>query len=189
MKNKWKSNRGLKAAMAIASLLMAAATVCSTAAVCLCGTLGVYVRPKEEVLKEHYDQYSGIYSVMALAGLNDEDIAEELSRTNFRYGIIKADDINTIDISDPASYQAYNFETMPGKDALADDEVRAVQFLTGPGTMLHWDNRLFGYSYTYETQEQYSAVANHIPSTKRVHVASGHISIQCQVSDMKGGKR
>ena len=141
----------------IASLLMAAVMAGSAAAVCLCGALGAYEMPKEEALKEHYDQYSRIYSVMALAGLNDEDVAEELSRTNFRYGIIKADDLNTADLSDPASYQAYNFETMPGKDAVANDEVRAVQFLTGPGTRLHWDCRLFGYSYTYETEEQYAS--------------------------------
>ena len=159
MKNKWKSNRGLKAAMVIVSLLMAALTVCSAAAVGMCGAMGVYEYSKEEALKEYYDQYSNIYSIMALAWRMDDEQLEEITKTNFRFGIIKADDLNTVDISDPASYEVCNFETMPQKDAVAEDEARANHFLTGPNTMLRWDCSLFGYAYTYETEEDFAYAA------------------------------
>lgn len=153
MNNKWKSNKGLKALMVIVSLLMVASTACSAAAVGLCGELGVYEKPKKEMLKDHFDQYSEIYATMALAWCEDAGQTEELSKTNFRYGIIKADDISEVDISNPASYEIYNFETMPKKDALVNDEARASRFSVGPNTMLRWDCRLFGYAYTYETTE------------------------------------
>lgn len=144
--------------MVFGSLLMAAVMVASVAAAVLCGVLDVYDRPREEVLKNHYDRYSEIYSVMALAWREDEDRQEELLKTNFRYGIIKAEDINAVDISDPASYETYNFETMPKRNAIADDEARAFRFEIGPTTMLGWDCRLFGYSYTYENAEAFASV-------------------------------
>ena len=158
MGNKWKSNKGLKAALVVTSLLMTAAAACSAAAVVLCASLRTYEESKDEVLKEHYDRYSEIYSAMALAWQEDEKQLEEITKTNFRYGIIKTEDLNAADISDPASYENYNFKTMPEKDALAEGEARAVQFLIGPHTTLNWDCRLFGNAYTYESAENLSSV-------------------------------
>lgn len=133
----------------IVSLLTAAVMVGSLAAVVACAELDVYDSSREEALQEHYDRYSEIYSTMALAWREDEEQLEELSKTNFRYGIIKAEDIGAVDLSDPASYETYNFETMPKKNAVAEDEARAIQFEIGPNTWLGWDCSLFGYSYTY----------------------------------------
>lgn len=155
MNNKWKSNKGLKAALVIASLLMAAVAACSAAAVGLCAGLEVYEVPKKENWKDHIDWYSEIYATMALAWRGDPDRLEEISKTNFRFGIIKAEDINEVDISDPASYEVYNFEELPEKDAIVNDEAKVSRFTVGPNTMLGWECSLWGYSHTYERAEEY----------------------------------
>lgn len=157
MDDRWKSNRGLKVFLVVVSLLAAVVTVCSGIAVAIFGVeLEVYEKTKEEAMKGGFDRYSDIYSVMALAWQQDEERLRELSETNFRYGIVRAEDIDAVDISDPASYMSYNFETMPEADALGKDEVRAVKFTVGPNTMLSWDCQLFGYCYTYESAEDYA---------------------------------
>lgn len=174
-KNKWKSNRGLKITLAVVSFLMAATVCLSGAAVILIGESGAYNYSKEEVLKDHYDSYSRIYSVMAIANRESPLMREELNKTNFRYGIIKDEDLGAEGItelkeikkiSDPASYEYYNFEKMPAADAIEKEEVRVEEFEIGEGTGYSWDCRLFGYADVYDqvydevTYENYAATEN-----------------------------
>lgn len=157
-KNKWKSSRGLKVALTITSFVMAAIVFCSAAAVILIGNLYVYGETKEECLKVHYERYSEIYAVMAMANRESPVMQEELNKTNFRYGIIKEEDAEaegiteleeTKKISDPASYEYYNFEKMPAVDAIENDEVDVWEYEIGEGTRYSWDCRLFGYADVY----------------------------------------
>lgn len=157
-KNKWKSSRGLKIALTITSFLMAVTVFFSAAAVILIGSLDVYGETKEECLKECYDHYSRIYAVMAMADRESPLMQEELNKTNFRYGIIKDEDLGTEGIadlteikkiSDSASYEYYNFEKMPAADAIENEEVRVEEFEIGEGTVYSWDCSLFGYANVY----------------------------------------
>lgn len=169
-KNKWKSNRGLKAALTVLSFLMAAAVFFSGVAVILIGNLGAYNDTKEECLERHYDRYSEIYAVMAMANRESPLMQEELNKTNFRYGIIKDEDPGVDGItdireikklSDPASYEYYNFETMPEVDAIEKGEVRVTEFEIGRGTHYSWDCCLFGYADIYNEvyAEEYESYA------------------------------
>ena len=158
-KNKWKSNRGLKIALTVISFLMAAAVFFSGAAVFVIGSLGAYNNSKEECLENHYERYSEIYAVMAMANRESSLMQAELDKTNFRYGIIKDEDLGAEGvlelseikkISDPASYEYCNFETMPAVDAIEKGEVRVDEFEIGEGTRYSWDCRLFGYANVYD---------------------------------------
>lgn len=166
-KNRWKSNRGLKIALTVTSFLTAAAVCFSGAAVVLIGSLGAYSNSKEETLENHYNRYSEIYAVMALANRESPLMQEELNRTNFRYGIIRDEDLGAEEItdisevkkiSDPASYEYYNFETMPAEDAIENEEVRVEEFEIGEGTRYSWDCSLFGYANVYELSEAWDEV-------------------------------
>lgn len=158
-KNKWKSNKGLKIVLAILSILMAGAVGFSGAAVILIEGMGGYAYSKEECLKIHYDKSSYIYSVMAMGNRESEEMREELDKTNFRYGIIKDDvqgaeglaDLNAIKkISDKASYEYCNFETMPDLEAIEREEFSVQEFEVGEGTYYSWDCSVFGYANVYE---------------------------------------
>ena len=160
-KNKWKSNRGLKIALTVLSLVMAAVVFFGAAAVILIGSLGAYEYSREECLENHYERYSGIYAVMAMANRESPLMQEELNKTNFRYGIIRDEDLGAEGIteigeikkiSDPASYEYYNFDTMPAADAIEKEEVRVEEFEIGNGTRYSWDRSLFGYANTYDVE-------------------------------------
>lgn len=157
-KNKWKSNRGLKIALVILSVLTAAAVCFSAAAVIVTGEVGAYTASKEDCLKNHYDRCSEIYSVMAIANRESKVMREELDKTNFRYGIIRdetpgpeglSDLGRRKNLSDPANYEYCNFETMPDPEAIEREEFLAREFDVGEGTYYSWDCRLFGYARVY----------------------------------------
>lgn len=178
-KNRWKSSRGLKIALTITSFLMAVTVFFSAVAVILIASLDAYGETKEECLKECYDHYSRIYAVMAMANRESPLMQEELNKTNFRYGIIKDEDLGTEGItdlteikkiSDPASYEYYNFEEMPAADAIENEEVRVEEFEIGEGTAYSWDCRLFGYANVYnevydEVNYNNYAVTEEVPIT------------------------
>ena len=117
-KNKWKSNTGWKIGLAAISFVMAAVVFFSAAAVIVIGAMGAYERSKEEALERHYEAYSNIYAVMAMANRESPLMQEELNKTNFRYGIIKDEDLGAEEIadisdikkiSDKDSYEYCNF--------------------------------------------------------------------------------
>lgn len=85
-------------------------------------TIGGYQMSKEEMLKKGYEEMCGKYSVMALAAYKDQYDAKELAQTNFRYGIVKAKDIRSVDFSDLGSYVAGNFEQPPKEAELYFNE-------------------------------------------------------------------
>lgn len=167
-KNKWKSNRGLKIALVILSILMAAAVCFSAAAVIVIGAVGAYTTSKEECLKEHYDRCSEIYSVMAIANRESKVMREELDKTNFRYGIIRdetpgpeglSDLGSRKNLSDPANYEYCNFETMPDPEAIEREEFLVREFDVGEGTYYSWDCRLFGYASVYYADDNADVTA------------------------------
>ncbi len=143
---KWKSSKGLKIFMAVVSVVSLTAMLISAAAVLFMADNGLYSKPRKTVLQDAYERYSYIYSVMAVANRDSDSMKEELGKTNFRYGIIKAKDINEVDISDPENYLYYNFETMPEQNSLEEETAGINSFETGVGTQYSWDCRIFGHA-------------------------------------------
>lgn len=184
-KNKWKSSRGLKIALTITSFLMAVTVFFSAAAVILIASLDAYSETKEECLKECYSHYSWIYAVMAMANRESPLMQEELNKTNFRYGIIKDEDLGTEGIadlteikkiSDPASYEYYNFEKMPATDAIENGEARLDEFEVGEGTEYRWDCSLFGYAGVFN--EVYNEVNyNDYTATEEVPIIGYYYNV------------
>ena len=148
--SKWKSNKILKMTLAIVSVLMAAVTICGVLAVITLGNMGVYTMSKEDVLKKRYDQYSDIYLAMMMGSRGNSDTTlDYVNQTNFRYGIIKADDISKVDIFDPKSYEYYNFEEMPKKGDIENKKVRIDEIVDDGYTQYNWDESLWGYGNIY----------------------------------------
>ncbi|MBD5550019.1 MAG: hypothetical protein HDQ96_02410 [Lachnospiraceae bacterium] len=177
MNNKWKSNKGLKAALVIISILMAAAIAGSIAAIIVFDDLGVYNRSKEETLEKGYERYSEIYSVMAVANRDNKYMQEDLDKTNFRYGIIKAEDLEAVDISDSANYEFCNFETMPKRNAVGDGKARAYQFWIGPDTAYSWDCSLYGYGSVYERAYAVAEEYVTLEETKQVSITGYYYNV------------
>lgn len=75
--------------------------------------MGVYEKTEEEMRRNWFEAASDRYSVQALAQMTqnvDEDKRiEAFSDTEFRYGIIKADSLEDIDLNDPKVYIERNF--------------------------------------------------------------------------------
>lgn len=75
--------------------------------------MGVYEKTEEEMRQNWFEAASDRYSIQALAQLTqnvDRDKRiEAFSDTEFRYGIIKADSLEDIDLNDPKVYVERNF--------------------------------------------------------------------------------
>ncbi len=106
----------IKASMAAKAAAMALVII--SLVLCIVGFAGMMVMDsaggyqlrKEDMLQKGYEEMCIKYSVAAMAAYLGQSDGEELSQTNFRYGIVKADDIQSVDFSDQDSYVAGNFE-------------------------------------------------------------------------------
>ncbi len=155
----WKSNRYLKVFVIICSVFLAVLTLFLTVATVAMVELGVYELKKEQVQERIFDQNSYIYSVMALANMDKKQ--DFLLDTHFRYGIVKAEDINKVDLSDPLVYEDYNFTKMPSKDAIVSGQLKEYDWNLPKNGQIHynWSEHLFGYGYVsvYSNAEVYGA--------------------------------
>ncbi len=148
---KWKSNKGLKVFLAVVSVISSLTMMASAVAIALMADYGIYEEPKKDVLERAYANYSNIYMVMAMANRQSDKMKEELSRTNFRYGILKAENLERVDLSNPDNYVTCNFETMPAKNALNDknSDIQSGKFEVREGTEYYWDCRVGGHAGYY----------------------------------------
>lgn len=75
--------------------------------------LGVYEKTEEEMRRSWFEAASERYSIQALSQMTqniDEDKRKDaFSDTEFRYGIIRADNLDDIDLNDPKVYIERNF--------------------------------------------------------------------------------
>lgn len=72
--------------------------------------VGGYQIRKEDMLKKAYEQACRNYSAAAMAGYLEQYDADELQNTNFRYGIIKAENLNAVDINNIDDYEVATFD-------------------------------------------------------------------------------
>lgn len=109
------------AAKIIASILFLAFLVSfavSLAGIAAMDAGGIYQSKKEELLKEQFRFVCDKYSVVALSGYQEDFSRQELSDTNFKYGVIKANTYDAESLRNMDNYIVKNFGKLPDMDSL-----------------------------------------------------------------------
>ncbi|MDE7312483.1 MAG: HAMP domain-containing histidine kinase [Eubacterium sp.] len=135
----------LKASMA--AKITAAILVIVSLVLCIAGFAGMmmmdavggYRMKKEDMLHKGYEEMCTRYSVAAMAKYMGEHDMQELEQSNFRYGILKAEDLQAVDYLNPDNYLTGNLETnLDTKDLYVNeyDINEDTQFRVGGGSIL-----------------------------------------------------
>ena len=112
MKRIWYK-RWFRALAAILCILSFNLTVLSFAGIVISEGMELENRDRKDVIEEAYQRLCREYSILALSGYRDDFNMGELKDTRFRYGVIKASDIEDLDLNNREIYAVCNFE--PGK--------------------------------------------------------------------------
>jgi len=152
---KWRTKQGMKSFAFLLSVLCALIVFANGLFVMFMSSYGIYDKPKEDIRRDWYKHNSEIYSVMALAERDSEGMRTMLDRTHFRYGIIKANDVTNVDISDPDNYLSYNFGTMPTNVMLDGGTLQSNYFSIAEGTTYEWNCSPFGFASVYTAGSEY----------------------------------
>ena len=137
--------------VAVCLVIVSVATcVASAAAVIACDYMNVYTEDEETVLQRWNEKLLDRYSVYALVNevnkdgelIGDSPVQKELDQTNFRYGIIRTDDVTSVDLNDKKSYLAGNID----KEITMND-VNVYSCNWDEYTAWDYDMSLFGYAY------------------------------------------
>lgn len=155
---KLKSSLAAKTAAVILVIVSLAVLIVSAGGMVMMDAAGGYRTRKEDMLKKAYEEICRNYAVAAMAGYLDEDdeegYAQQLSQTNFRYGILKAENRKNVDLSNPKSYVAGNYGQLPEEKELVFEEFDIGEntwFEVGNGSIL--DASVTYYSETYSDCE------------------------------------
>ena len=94
--------------------------VASAAAVIAADYMNVYSEDEVAVLARVNERFLDRYSVYAMVNYmnGNEEALKELDQTNFRYGIIKTDDYDAVDLNDPKSYVISNLDRAVDRNAV-----------------------------------------------------------------------
>ena len=140
--------------LVIVSLLALVISACGMLAI---DQAGGYRMRKEDLLHKAYESICDQYAVAAMAVYLDEDLKElyqqQLTQSNFRYGIVKAKSRSKADFRDPDSYVDGNIEQLPDNQELYYEEFdfgKEVSFRVDNDDL--W-NTYIDYSMPYEEQE------------------------------------
>lgn len=110
---KLKSSLAAKIAAVVLIIVSLAITVAGFAGMAMMDAVGGYQIHKDDMLKKAYEEACTNYSVAAMAGYLEQYDADELMQTNFRYGIVKADNLSEVDFADRNSYIIDNLDVLP----------------------------------------------------------------------------
>mgnify|MGYP003218256460 FL=1 len=143
---KW---RGSTAAKIIAWIVLSASALCfvfSAVGVIFMFDEGIYRNSKDETRKQWFENVSYEYGLSAVDDVRREQPAGSVESKYFKYGIIKADSLEGIDLNDEKSYAERNFsdkislEDVYTNSVELSDEDQVVytngNFLTGGGVEL-----------------------------------------------------
>ena len=107
--NKWTGRTGAKVAAWIGITVSAVLFFVGVAGVLVIDEIGVYDYPSEEACRESlYETAADQYTMQALYNIvygGENDFGD----TFFRYGIVRTDDPDSVDLSDKNSYLESNF--------------------------------------------------------------------------------
>ena len=146
---KVKNLRGSTAAKIIAWITLSASALCfvfSAVGVIFMFDEGIYRNSKDETRKQWFENVSYEYGLSAVDDVRREQPAGSVESKYFKYGIIKADSLEGIDLNDEKSYAERNFsdkislEDVYTNSVELSDEDQIVytngNFLTGGGVQL-----------------------------------------------------
>ena len=146
---KVKNWRGSTAAKIIAWIVLSASALCfvfSAVGVIFMFDEGIYRNSKDETRKQWFENVSYEYGLSAVDDVRREQPAGSVESKYFKYGIIKADSLEGIDLNDEKSYAERNFsdkislEDVYTNSVELSDEDQIVytngNFLTGGGVQL-----------------------------------------------------
>lgn len=146
---KVKNWRGSTAAKIIAWIALSASALCfvfSAVGVIFMFDEGIYRNSKDETRKQWFENVSYEYGLSAVDDVRWEQPAGSVESKYFKYGIIKADSLEGIDLNDEKSYAERNFsdkislEDVYTNSVELSDEDQIVytngNFLTGGGVEL-----------------------------------------------------
>lgn len=146
---KVKNWRGSTAAKIIAWIALSASALCfvfSAVGVIFMFDEGIYRNSKDETRKLWFENISYEYGLSAVDDVRREQPAGSVESKYFKYGIIKADSLEGIDLNDEKSYAERNFsdkislEDVYTNSVELSDEDQIVytngNFLTGGGVQL-----------------------------------------------------
>lgn len=146
---KVKNWRGSTAAKIIAWIALSASALCfvfSAVGVIFMFDEGIYRNSKDETRKQWFENVSYEYGLSAVDDVRREQPAGSVESKYFKYGIIKADSLDGIDLNDEKSYAERNFsdkislEDVYTNSVELSDEDQIVytngNFLTGGGVEL-----------------------------------------------------
>lgn len=115
--------------------------------------MGIYDKEQEQVTKEVFDSILTDYSIMAMTRYQDNFGMENLSDTNFRYGVIQTDSIEGLDLNDKSIYEVCNFD-----QKVTEDMLHVYSCNMGESTSYEAGDSIFDSFYIYNEDRQYQEV-------------------------------
>ena len=148
-----KLTGSLAAKIVAICLVIVSAFMClaSAAAVIAADYMNVYSQDESAVLANYNEKILDRYSVYAMANYmnENEEALKGLDQTNFRYGIIKTDDFDAVDLNDPKNYVISNIDR-----EIDRNDVNLYSCNWSEYTGYDYDMRLFGYAWINNYGEQ-----------------------------------
>ena len=173
--------------------------VASAAAVIAADYMNLYSEDEATVLARVNERFLDRYSVYAMANYKNgnKEAVKELDQTNFRYGIIRTDDFDAVDLNDPKNYVVSNIDR-----TIDRNDVNLYSCNWSEYTEYEYDMRLFGYAWinNYAEQDDYTCESQavdgyfydwmnetlYIKVGERLYPYSGEILVKSGTQEMYG---
>ncbi len=144
-----KSNLAVKMAAVFLAVASAAVSAAGMLGILVMESYGIYDIQKETMLKRAYGEVRDNYSILALSGYEDDFNLKKLSGTNFKFGVIKADDLDDVDLTDRKNYKlASNFD-----EPLKDKDLEVYECEIGENTWFVSGKYIWNYFYVGDEDE------------------------------------
>lgn len=184
MKRIWYK-RWFRALAAVLCILSFNLTVLSFAGIVISEGMELENRDRKDVIEEAYQGLCREYSILALSGYRDDFNMGELKDTRFRYGVIKASDIEDLDLNNREIYEVCNFE--PGKTIDREEIGKSISqyscTIQGEGTYFYLKNPLLGNSYItnrWQSSEEESEPVDYVLKDVYYTADTGHFYYHVQ---------
>lgn len=140
---RWKGSLGAKIGAWIGITISGVVFLGSIVGAIVIQEAGMYDYEEEEFRKEAYESVAAHYSIRALDNMENQG-EKKWNDTNFRYGIVKAENIDDIDWNDESIYVERNFSY-----EVTEDDLYLRKYEIGENTQFDYSSTLWGgYSIT-----------------------------------------
>ena len=137
MKNLYKKT-GAKLVATILLLICGFSFVGSSVGIYLLDNEGFYSYSKRELKTKADQKYCDQYSITAMSDYQNDFNLEKLNKTNFAYGVIKADNLKHMDLNDDSNYLVKNFT-----EKISSDDVNIYSCNVDENTTIHTSDSVF----------------------------------------------